>query len=444
MRKLALLTALLALTACASLQGDVPPVDPEHQWPQWRGPTWNGVAAHGDPPVTWSETENVRWKVPVEMGHGTPVVWGDRLFLMTATPLEEELPIPDVIPPGTPNINEHPQVVGTWKAQRMEVLCLDRHTGEELWRRVAAAGMPHQGHHNKGGFASASPITDGAFVYTYFGSFGLYCYDLDGELIWTRPFVHQAMEDSLGEGSSPALHGDTLVIAVDTERQSFVHAIDKHTGEELWRTERDETSNWSTPRILEHEGRWEVVLNGATVRSYDLETGELLWECGGHTASAIPVPAVGHGHVYTASGWRKDVLQAIRLGGRGDLTGGEHVSWTHTRGVPYVPCPVLWGDELYLLEDQSFLTCLDARTGEAHYPKTRLPEGPSFSASPVGAAGRLYLTSEEGLTLVVQRGPEYRVLATNRLDDRFHASPIIVGDRMYLRGFAPLYCIAAP
>ena len=217
--KLLSIAALAALVACAASPGDQ--LDPQAQWPQWRGPTWNGVAPVGQPPITWSETENLRWKTPIEGGgHGTPLVWGDRVFLLTAVPLDIELPIPDVIPEGTPNINEHPQVVGTWKPQRLEVLCLDAATGEQLWSRTATEGMPHQGHHNKGGFASASPVTDGEYLYAYFGSFGLYCYDLDGELIWTREFEHQAMEDSLGEGSSPALFENTLVIVVDTEVQS--------------------------------------------------------------------------------------------------------------------------------------------------------------------------------------------------------------------------------
>ena len=412
-------------------------------WPQWRGPTWNGVASQADPPVTWSETENLRWKTPIEgKGYATPIIWGDRVFLLTAIALDKEMPVPDVIPEGTPNINEHPQVKGSWKPQRFVIVCLDRMTGKERWSRTVHEAMPHQGHHNKGGFASASPVTDGEHIYAYFGSFGLYCYDFEGRLVWKRAFEHQAMEDSLGEGSSPALYGDVLVIVVDQERQSYVVAIDKRTGRNLWKQNREEPSNWSTPRIFTHAGRRQVVTNGKTVRSYDLATGELLWRCGGHTASAIPMPAVGHGLVFTASGWQKDLLQAIALGQRGDLTNSESVIWTLRRGVPYVPCPMLWGEEIYILDDQTFFSCLNATDGAHHYPKHRLPGGLNFSASPVGAADRIYLLSEEGSTVVLQRGPQLKVLAINELDERFHASPAIVGDAIYLRGFEHLYCFA--
>jgi outer membrane protein assembly factor BamB len=393
--------------------------------------------------VTWSETENLRWKTPIEgSGCGTPIVWGDRIFLLTAIALDKKMPIPDVIPPGTPNINKHPQVVGTWQAQRLAIVCVDRVSGKQLWSRTVHELMPHQGHHNKGGFASASPVTDGTHIYAYFGSFGLHCYDFEGRFVWKKNFEPQAIEDSLGEGSSPALSGNTLVIVVDQERQSYVVAIDKRTGEELWKQNRKEGSNWSTPRIFTHAGRRQVVVNGATVRAYDLATGELLWECGGHTAGAIPMPAVGHDLVFTASGWRKDVLQAIRLGQRGDLTGSSNVVWSLHRGTPYVPCPMLWGEEIYLLEDRSFISCLGATDGTRHYFKHRLPGMLNFSASPVGAADRIYLLSEEGTTVVLQRGTKPKVLAVNELDETFFASPAIVGDAIYLRGDTHLFCFA--
>ena len=428
--------------ASALLMADVVADVALENWPQWRGATWNGVAPQADPPVTWGETENLRWKVPIEgKGWATPIIWGDRIFLLTSIELDKEMPVPDLIPDGTPNINEHPQVVGKWKPQKFAIVCLDRITGNQVWRRVVHEAMPHQGHHNKGGFASASPVTDGEHLYSYFGSQGLYCHDLDGKLVWKKNLGPQAIEDSLGEGSSPALFGNTLVIVVDQEAQSYVVAIDKRSGKEIWRQERDEGSNWSTPRIFTHAGRHQVAINGATVRTYDLATGELLWECGGHTAGAIPMPAVGGGLVFTASGWRKDVLQAIRLGQRGDLTGSENVIWSLNRGTPYVPCPMLWGEEIYLLEDQSFFSCYNAADGMRHF-KQRLPgSGLKFSASPVGAADRIYLLSEGGKTIVVQRGTEIEVLAVNQLDgETFYASPAIAGDAIYLRGDKHLFC----
>ena len=352
------------------------------------------------------------------------------------------MPIPDVIPAGIEKMKQHRDAIGSWKAQRFAIVCLNRITGKLLWSRSIQEAMPHQGHHRKAGFASESPVTDSQHIYAYFGSFGLHCYDHEGRFVWKKKFKAQPIKYGVGEGSSPALFGNTLVIPVDTEGQSYVVAIDKRTGEEIWKQDRDEESNWSTPSIFTHAGRRQVVLNGEKVRSYDLATGELLWECGEQSVGAIPMPAVGHGLVFAASGFRKDTLDAIALGQRGDLTGGEHVVWSLTRGAPYVPCPMLWGDELYLLEDQSFFSCLGAVDGEQHYLKERLPGILNFTSSPVGAADRIYLLSEAGRTVVLQRGKEVKVLAINEVDEKFHASPAIVGDAIYLRGDKHLFCFA--
>ncbi len=411
-------------------------------WPQWRGPEQSGLAEESNPPANWSETDNIRWKVPVDgEGWSTPIIWGDRIFLHTAIPYDANLPVPNVIPEGTPNIRSHPDVEATWKAQRIGIICLRRCDGKELWRRMIFEGMPHQGHHRKGGFASQSPVTDGKHVYSYFGSFGLFCHDMDGQLIWKSNFGFQAIEDSLGEGSSPALDGERLIIVVDHERQSFITALNKNTGCEIWKTNRDEVSNWSTPRIFTHQGKKQIVVNGETVCCYDFETGKQLWSCAGQNASALPVPAVGHGMVFTSSGWRRDVVMAIELGHEGDLTGSEKVRWTLDRGAPYVPSPMVWGDEIYLLEDRSFLSCVRIEDGHPYYLKQRLPGALNFSASPVGAADRIYLLSEDGQGIVVRRGMDPEILAINQLEGRFQASPAIVGDQIFIRSADHLYCI---
>ncbi len=443
-KSIAVLTISLVLVSTQIMAQDVAN-EAAQNWPRWRGPTWNGVAADADPPTTWSETENLRWKTPIEgNGCGTPIIWGNRIFLQTAIPIDKEMPVPDVIPDGTPNIRKHSQTIHTWKPQRFALVCLDRSTGKKIWSQIVHEAMPHQGHHRKGGFASASPVTDGKHIYASFGSFGLYCYDFDGHLVWKHDPKPQAMEDGLGEGSSPALSGNTLIIVVDHELQSYVVAYDKRTGKEIWKQNRDQVSNWSTPRIFTHAGRPQVVLNGAPVTSYDLATGEQLWQCSGQSLSAVPIPAVGHGLVFAASGWQKDTVHAIKLGQRGDLTDSDNIAWSLNRGAPYVPCPMLWGNELYLLEDRSFFSCLNATDGAQHYLKQRLPGILNFSASPVGAADRIYLLSEAGKTVVVQRGPKFKVLAINELDEMFYASPAIVGNAIYLRGDKHLYCIAKP
>ncbi len=412
----------------------------ECHWPQWRGPDSDGMAALSDPPIILND-QNLIWKIQINgNGHGTPIVWGNRIFIQTAIPVEKDMPVPNVIPAGTPNVTVNPEEsVVRWKPQKFAVVCLDRKTGNTLWQKTVHEAMPHQGHHFKGGFASQSMVTDGERVYAYFGSYGLYCFDLKGRLIWQHAAKPQAMEAGLGEGSSPAIDGRFLVIVVDQETQSYVACFDKRNGKLIWKTNRDEPSNWSTPRIFNFENQKQVVVNGVRVRSYALKTGELIWECGGHTASAIPVPAVGNGMVYNTSGWSKDKLQAIRLGQRGDLTESENVIWSLERGTPYVPSPLLWGDELYLLDDRSFFSCYNAINGKPYY-KTRLPGTLNFSASPIGADDRIYLASEEGSIVVMKRGKTSEILHVNELGDAFFASPVILGDRIYLRGKKFLYC----
>lgn len=411
-------------------------------WPQWRGPAGTGVAASGNPPMQWDASRNIAWKVAVPgQGHSTPIVWAGKLFLLTAVPVDKDLPSQEVDWSTAPEQALHTQTIRDWTAQRFVVLCFDAATGAVRWQRDVREARPHQSHHRKGAFACASPVTDGEHLFTWFGSFGLYCFDLHGRLIWEKDLGPFIMEDGLGEGSSPALHGDTLVINADHEGQSFIVALDKATGVEKWRQNRDEISTWSTPTIFEREGRARVVSNATCVRCYDLKTGELLWQCRGQTESAVPMPVVGHDMVFVTSGFADDVLHAIRLGRRGDLTDTDAVAWSLDRGTPYVPTPLLWGEELYVLEDRSFLSCLDAKTGRSHYFKRRLPGTCNFSASPVGAADRIHLLSESGDTYVLKRGTGFEVIGVNRIGEACYASPAVVGNTIYIRSVDHLWCI---
>lgn len=415
----------------------------KRHWGQWRGPDGTGVASFGTPPITWDRSKNIAWRVAIPgQGHSTPIIWGDSVFLVTSVPIDVDLPTKSVDFSRAPEQALHSRTIRTWKAQRFSVLCLDAATGAVRWERAVRESKPHQSHHRKGSFASASPITDGDHLVAYFGSFGLYCFDLQGKLLWEKDIGPFIMEDGLGEGSSPALHGDTLVINADHEGQSFIVALDKSTGEEKWRRSRDEISTWSTPAIFEWEGRMQVVSNATCVRGYDLLSGELLWWCRGQTESAVPMPVVGHGLVFVTSGFADDVLHAIRLGARGDLTDTGAIAWRLDRGTPYVPSPLLWGDELYLLEDRSFFSCLDARTGERHYFKQRLPGVCNFSASPVGVSNHIYLLSESGDTFVLKRGEEFEVVTKNALGEACYASPAIAGDALYIRTVEGLYRIS--
>lgn len=325
------------------------------------------------------------------------------------------------------------------------LLCLDRQTGKMLWQKIAREETPHEGHHPDGSFASYSPLTDGQFVFAYFGSRGLHCYDMDGNLKWSQDFGDMRTANGFGEGSSPALHGDIVVVNWDNEGDSFIIAVDKITGKALWKTPRAERTSWSTPLIVEHDGKAQAVTAAtAKIRSYDLATGKLIWECGGLTRNVIPSPVAGNGLVYCMSGFMGNALFAIRLGRTGDLTGTDAIAWTHKKSTPYVPSPLLYGDKLYFFSNNhAILSCFDALTGTPLYTEETLeniPRGGMY-ASPVGAAGKVYLAGRNGTALVIKNSDKLEVLATNRLDDKFDASPAVVGNELFLRGRENLYCI---
>ena len=408
-------------------------------WPRWRGPLGNGVSPDGDPPLRWSEQENIRFKVPI-IGDGlaTPIVWGDLVYVLSALSLkgadEGARPAPE--PSGTP-----------LPRQRFLVTAYDRHDGSVEWQRVADERVPHEGHHLESAWANASPVTDGERVYAHFGSAGTYAYTLEGELVWKVDLGDMTTRLGYGEGSSPALWDDTLVINWDHEGDSFVVALDKHSGEERWRRDRPgELTSWSTPLIREHEGRVHVIVAAAErTRSYDIRNGEVLWSLSGLGMNVIPTPIYDAGILYLASGKRDSPrMQAVDLhGARGDLDGTDAVLWTRDRDTPYVSTPLLYRGQLYFFKHvRSFLTSVDAATGRTLFTE-RVGLGNVF-ASPVAAAGRIYLLGREGKALVLEPGPTLKILAGNQLDDGFDASPVIVGGDLYLRGRHFLYAVARP
>ena len=453
-----------AATLCLTL-GCVPPAaaqssNADRYWGQWRGPEATGVARHAEPPLTWSETEHVAWKVEVPgRGSASPIVWGDKVFLLTAVPFGDPVPLaaPDVSP-RQPPAERRARRRGRGgrrgrrgaqevRAHRFTVLAFDRETGDVAWERVAREALPHEGYQQpNGSYASGSAVTDGERLYAFFGSWGLYAYDLDGELLWEVDLGDRFMRNAFGEGTTPALHGDTLVVTWDhIGGQSFVAALDARTGEERWRSNRDEIDTWATPLVVEHEGRAQVVTPAMNqVYSYDLETGDTVWRSRGTTMNAIPSPVHAGGLVYVTSGYRGNNLQAIRLAdARGDIAGTGAIVWQLDRDTPYVPSPLLYDDTLYLLKsNDGILSAFDPATGEPYYALQRLQGVPNVFASPVGAAGRVYIAGRDGATLVVRQGPRYEVLAVNRLDDGFDASPALVDDELYLRGYRYLYKIA--
>jgi outer membrane protein assembly factor BamB len=327
--------------------------------------------------------------------------------------------------------------------QKFTVLALDRSTGKTLWEHSPRTPLPHEGHHRDHGFASASPVTDGEHLIVSFGSFGLYGYDLKGKLLWEKDLGDMRTRNSFGEGSSPALSGNTVVVLWDHEGEDFIVALDKRDGKELWHQQRDEPTGWCTPLIVEHDGKKQVVVNGTNkARSYDLATGKLLWEAGGQTANAIPSAVTGHDRVYVMSGFRGAALQAITLGKSGDLTGTDAIAWSHSKGTPYVPSPLLAGDLLYFYSgNNAMLSIFDAKAGKALLEAERVESLNGVYASPVAAANRIYLVGRDGGTVVAKQGPTLEVLAKNRLDDGFDASPAAVGGDLFLRGRENLYCL---
>lgn len=406
--------------------------EPNHNWPQWRGPLGTGAAPSSNPPATWSETENIRWKVPIPgQGHASPIAWGDRVFVLTAIQTDQSLPQEESDSPA--NI------------YKFDIIALDRQSGNILWQRTARAEPPHEGTHQDGSWAPASPATDGERVFAHFGSRGLYCYDMEGELLWSTDLGDMATRHSFGEGASPALYGDSIVINWDHEGESFIVALDKRTGQERWRVARDERTTWGTPLIVKHADRTQVIVNATNrIRSYDLADGAPIWECSGMTVNPIPTPVTVNGVVYVMSGFRGNALLAIRLAGaEGDITDSESVVWSYDRDTPYVPSPLLYDGMLYFLKgNNGVLSGLNLATGDKHFGPQRLEGIEGIYASPVGAQDRVYITGRNGTTLVLKSGPEYEILHRNALDDRFNASPAIAGDELFLRGEQALYCIA--
>jgi outer membrane protein assembly factor BamB len=411
-------------------------------WHQWRGPLASGVAPQADPPLHWSEEENVRWKVPVAgLGNGSPVVWDDKIFLLTVIDtgrVDSSLPSPESQPDRAFGI-KYPNTV-----HQYVVLCVDRSTGGELWRRVARERVPNEGHHNDNSFASASAVTDGGRVYAWFGAGGLYCYDMSGNQLWQRDLGDARTRLSFGEGSSPAVHADRLILVRDQEDQSRIEVFDVSKGETLWRVDRDEPSTWATPLVVEHDGTTQVITNGKNrVRSYDIRDGRLVWECGGQVANVTPSPVATADTVYCMSGYRGSALFALSLDAMGDISSSDLIRWSKSRGTPYIPSPLLYDGLLYYNQsNNNLMTCVDATTGKVLIDRQRLRGISRLYASPVGASNRVYFVGRDGATLVIEKGSEYKVLAMNPVGEPVDASPAIVGRELFLRSKSSLFCIA--
>ena len=416
-------------------------------WPQFRGPNAGVAVDDSALPETWSATENVRWAVDVPgLGWGSPIVWGEHVFVTSVTTDETiDGPRPGFYLPGA--VTDVSTAVHRWM-----LYDIDFATGAVRWSRELAAGPPAQPKHLKNSYASETPVTDGERVYVYFGNVGLFAFDFEGRPAWSHRIGPFKTRNGWGAAASPILHDGRLYIVNDNDEQSFLAAYEARTGVELWRVDREEGTNWSTPFVWEHEGGTEIVTAGSDrVRAYDL-SGQLLWQLVGMSSITVPTPFARHGLLYVSSGYIGDALRptyAIRPGARGDIslsvgqTASEAIAWSGRTMAPYNPSPIVYGDVLYTLFDRGFFTAHDARTGVEVYGRQRIAvDASGFSASPWAYNNRIFAMSEDGDTYVIQAGPEFRVLGKNSLGEMTLASPAIVDGSLIVRTRSKLYRIA--
>jgi outer membrane protein assembly factor BamB len=433
--------AIAVLLSC-SLRGWA-----DDHWPAFRGGARGGVAEGKTLPATWDERTNVLWKAEIPgAGWSSPIVWGDRVFITAAVSDDKQreprkgLYITDL--QGQPPAGEH----------RWNIYCLDARSGKELWKRTAFTGKMSSPIHLKNSLASETPVTDGERVYAYFGNVGIACFDVEGKLLWSQKTPVHRTRMGWGTGASPALHGEKLFLIHDNDEKSFLLALDKRTGKQLWRVDRNEGSNWATPFVWKNNLRTELVTAGTRrVRSYDLD-GKLLWELKGMSMISIPTPFAAGDLLYIASGYVGDFFQrpvfAIRPGASGDIslsseeTKNKYIAWYQRYAGPYHPTPLVYGDYLYVLYDRGFLACYDAKTGKEVYGKKRLGGGASaFTASPWAYDGKIFCLGEDGETVLVQAGKEFKVLGRNKLGEMSMASPALAGGSLFLRTQTKVWCL---
>ncbi len=414
-------------------------------WPQWRGPDGSGISNEKNLPSEWSPTKNVKWKTPIEgRSHSSPIVWGNRVFLTTSIE-GEAVPGAKAVKHVLEGDKEflHPDSVGADRKHTFKVLCIDRDTGKILWQSTAWEGTPYDNRHRKSSYAASTPATDGKLVYAFFGTEGLYAYDFKGNLAWKAQLGNLGTV-GMGTGTSPILFDNLVIVQCDEENgaASFIVAVDKKTGKEVWKTPRKVQVSWSTPLLVRTATRAELITSGTeALISYDPATGKELWRHKGVESNAIPSPVANNEMAYLVAGFPAKIAYAIKLGQNGDLTGTSNVPWKYEKGTAYVPSPILYGDYLYLTTDRGILTCIDAKTGEVKYEGGRIPIPATFTASPVAFENKILMTSEDGDTFIVKAGPKHEILGTNSVGEPVYASPAIADGRIFIRGEKNLYCI---
>jgi outer membrane protein assembly factor BamB len=433
------MTALKRFTAGLTLVAATATTSAAENWPQWRGPRGQGISSEAALPTEWSPGKHLAWKTELPAGYSSPIVWADRIFLTSA--------VEGPVVPGAKAVGHtvegqvwvHPDSVAAEKKHSLKVLALDARTGKLLWDRTAYEGTVYDARHRRSSFAGPTAATDGNLVFAYFGPEGLYAYDFSGQLVWR--VVERFKTLGLGTGTSPVLYKNLVIIQRDEDegRESAIVAYDKATGKEAWKTKRPVQITWSTPALVEVEGRTELVTNGSEFAiAYDPGTGRELWRTTGVESNAVHTPLVGKGLVIMTAGYPAKKVIAIRPGA---VAKDKRVAWEYAKGTGYVLSNILYGDYVYLLTDTGIVTCLDAETGRVQYEGGRPATPARFMASPVAYGGMIAMTSEDGQTFMVKAGPAHAIVGANSVDEPVYASPAIANGRIYIRGEKHLFAI---
>jgi len=417
-------------------------------WPQFRGPQARGISENSSLPTTWDvETNNnIKWKTNVPgLGFSCPVIWENKLFLTTAISGLEDPEVKVGLYGDIEPVED--ETIHTWK-----VLCYDKSSGELIWEQTAHTGVPKVKRHPKSTHANSTIATDGKYVIAFFGSEGLYCYDLDGKLIWKKDLgvlrsnFFLAPEAEWGFASSPVIHKDRVIVQCDVEKNSFLASFELPSGKEIWRTPRDEYPTWSTPTIHTFDGKTQIIVNGYKhMGGYDFDTGKEIWQMSGGGDIPVPTPVVAHNLIFMNSAHGPvSPIYAVKPTANGDITleenatSNDHIVWSIKKGGAYMQTPLIYSDFLYNLRGNGSLKCFEAKTGKEIYKESlKAP----FSASGVAAGNQIYFSSENGKVFVVKAGPEYKILAENDMKDIIMTTPAISGDVIYIRTQHYLYAI---